>query len=159
VQRVQLEIEKADVGKHTALLGTFQDTLGTTEDLYHQTLSDLLASLKDQKLRGDPRLHNEVRALHVFEDRMFSGETQLCLEDHNLRGNSRFRSGDLKFPGDPRLDNEVRALCLEVPTQTDPIIHQIETTNLQHEVRTLLEVPRALPLRRSSWNCTHGLFV
>lgn len=61
VQRVQLEIERADVGKHETLLGTFQDALGTTEDLYHQTLSDLLASLKDQKLRGDPRLHNEGR--------------------------------------------------------------------------------------------------
>lgn len=59
VQRVQTEIEKADVEKHEALLATFQATLGDTEESYHLTLSELLASIKDRKLQDDARLQVE----------------------------------------------------------------------------------------------------
>lgn len=60
VQRVQTEIEKADVEKHEALLASFQDTLGDTEESYHLTLSELLATMKDRKLQDDVRLQVEV---------------------------------------------------------------------------------------------------
>lgn len=60
VQRVQTEIEKADVEKHEALLASFQDTLGDTEESYHLTLSELLATIKDRKLQDDVRLQVEV---------------------------------------------------------------------------------------------------
>ncbi|XP_042862364.1 inhibitor of nuclear factor kappa-B kinase subunit epsilon-like isoform X2 [Penaeus japonicus] len=59
VQRVQTEIEEADVEKHEVLVVSFQDTLGNTEDQYHQTLSGLLAAIKDKKLQDDPRLQSE----------------------------------------------------------------------------------------------------
>lgn len=61
VQRVQTEIEKADVEKHEALLTTFQATLGDTEESYHHTLSELLATIKDRKLQDDARLQVEVK--------------------------------------------------------------------------------------------------
>lgn len=63
VQRVQTEIEKADVEKHEALLTTFQATLGDTEESYHHTLSELLATIKDRKLQDDARLQVEVKTV------------------------------------------------------------------------------------------------
>lgn len=60
VQRVQTEIEQADLEKHEALLYSFQATLGDTEESYHLTLSELLATIKDRKLQDDARLQIEV---------------------------------------------------------------------------------------------------
>ncbi|XP_042234136.1 inhibitor of nuclear factor kappa-B kinase subunit epsilon-like isoform X2 [Homarus americanus] len=60
VQRVQTEIEKADVEKHETLLTSFQATFGDTEDSYHHTLSELLAAIKDRKLQDDARLQTRV---------------------------------------------------------------------------------------------------
>ncbi|XP_045123829.1 inhibitor of nuclear factor kappa-B kinase subunit epsilon-like [Portunus trituberculatus] len=59
VQRVQTEIEQADLEKHEALLYSFQTTLGDTEESYHLTLSELLATIKDRKLQDDARLQIE----------------------------------------------------------------------------------------------------
>lgn len=59
VQRVQTEIEQADLAKHEALLYSFQATLGDTEESYHLTLSELLATIKDRKLQDDARLQIE----------------------------------------------------------------------------------------------------
>ncbi|XP_066961952.1 inhibitor of nuclear factor kappa-B kinase subunit epsilon isoform X3 [Macrobrachium rosenbergii] len=61
VQRVQLEIEETDVQKHEALLTSFQATLSDTEERYHQTLSELLAAIKDKKLQDDPILQAEMQ--------------------------------------------------------------------------------------------------
>ncbi|XP_064122192.1 serine/threonine-protein kinase TBK1-like isoform X2 [Macrobrachium nipponense] len=61
VQRVQLEIEETDVQKHEALLISFQATLSDTEERYHQTLSELLAAIKDKKLQDDPILQAEMQ--------------------------------------------------------------------------------------------------
>ena len=60
VQRVQTEIEQADLEKHEAVLYSFQSTLGDTEESYHLTLSELLATIKDRKLQDDARLQIEV---------------------------------------------------------------------------------------------------
>ncbi|XP_069961225.1 serine/threonine-protein kinase TBK1 isoform X3 [Cherax quadricarinatus] len=61
VQRVQTEIEKADVEKHEVILSSFQATLSDTEDSYHHTLSELLAAIKDRKLQDDARLQTEIQ--------------------------------------------------------------------------------------------------
>ncbi|KAK7072288.1 hypothetical protein SK128_028032 [Halocaridina rubra] len=61
VQRVQAEIEEADVQKHEVQLAVFQATLSDTEERYHQTLSELLAAIKDRKLQDDPRLQTETQ--------------------------------------------------------------------------------------------------
>lgn len=66
VQRVQTEIEQADLEKHEALLYSFQTTLGDTEESYHLTLSELLATIKDRKLQDDARLQIEVQYV-VFD--------------------------------------------------------------------------------------------
>ncbi|XP_076033468.1 I-kappaB kinase epsilon isoform X2 [Oratosquilla oratoria] len=59
VQRVQTEIEETDVEKHSLHLQSFQSALSDTEEKYHHTLSDLLASIKDKKLQDDSRLQSE----------------------------------------------------------------------------------------------------
>lgn len=61
VQRVQTEIEEADVQKHEIHLTSFQATLNDTEERYHQTLSELLAAIKDKKLQDDPRFQTEIQ--------------------------------------------------------------------------------------------------
>lgn len=65
VQRVQTEIEVADVEKHENILISFQATLGDTEDSYHHTLSELLASIKDRKLQDDAMRQTEVTAFFI----------------------------------------------------------------------------------------------
>lgn len=71
VQRVQTEIEKADVEKHESLLATFQATLGDTEESYHLTLSELLATIKDRKLQDDARLQVEVKTAASYSFGIF----------------------------------------------------------------------------------------
>ena len=56
VQRVQAEIEEADVNKHETLLNNFQETLSSTEELYRHTLSELLAVIKDKKISTESRM-------------------------------------------------------------------------------------------------------
>ena len=56
VQRVQTEIEEADVDKHESVLESFQETLSNTEELYHLTLSELLAVIKDRKILIDSKM-------------------------------------------------------------------------------------------------------
>ena len=63
MQRVQLEIEETDVQKHEVHLCSFQATLSDTEERYHQTLSELLAAIKDKKLQDDPSFQTEVNAV------------------------------------------------------------------------------------------------
>lgn len=60
VQRVQTEIEKADVEKHELNVHSFQETLGQTEENYHHTLSELVSEIKDKKLQDDAKRQTEV---------------------------------------------------------------------------------------------------
>ncbi|KAK4298908.1 hypothetical protein Pmani_028778 [Petrolisthes manimaculis] len=60
VQRVQTEIEQADVEKHEILVAAFRGSLNETEDRYHHTLSQILASIKDRKLQDHARLLNQI---------------------------------------------------------------------------------------------------
>ncbi|XP_071540715.1 serine/threonine-protein kinase TBK1 isoform X2 [Panulirus ornatus] len=99
VQRVQTEIEKADVEKHEALLSSFQDTLGDTEDSYHHTLSELLAAIKDRKLQDDARLQIETQDL---------GDSQTTSRTGDSKSNQKSKKDDLNKA---KVKNSLREMC------------------------------------------------
>ncbi|XP_045622551.1 inhibitor of nuclear factor kappa-B kinase subunit epsilon isoform X3 [Procambarus clarkii] len=86
VQRVQTEIEKADVEKHEVLLASFQATLGDTEDSYHHTLSELLAAIKDRKLQDDARLQTEIQE---------SGDDKTLKKSNEAKDNQKSKKEDI----------------------------------------------------------------